>query len=65
MDFMDEPIPFRIQITKAYNRIHYIKTKKKTKRQENKETMAKNIAIAKAKALGLLTFNEVAFQLPK
>ena len=59
--FIEEPIRFRIQITKAYNRIHDIKTTKKTKGQEDKETMAKNIATTKTKALGLLPFNEVAF----
>ena len=65
MDFIEEPIPFRIQVTKAYNRIHCIRTIKKTKGQENKETMAKNIATTKTKALRLLPFNEVAFQLLK
>jgi len=60
MTFIGKPILFRIQITKFYNRIHCIRTTKKTKGQENKETIAKNIVTTKTKALGLLAFNEVA-----
>jgi len=50
MHFIEEPIPVRIQITKAYNRIDCIKTTKETKGQGNKETMAKNIATTQTKA---------------
>ena len=65
MDFKEEPISFIIHIIKAYNRIHCIRTTNKKKGQENKETMANNIATTKTKTLWLPPFNEVAFQLPK